>query len=469
MDELRQTWRELLVNIRPKVSEVNYNNWIKQISYLDGKDQTIKLGVPNIFVKEWVNDFYYEMIIQELFFLTKKNFALDFEVVGGGEEVAPVPNAPLHAQTQEQRTEPKPQIIPAVKEELPTTIKKPKTPLAQKLNPRYSFDKFVVGTSNQFAHAGAAASAELPGGHYNPLFIYGGVGLGKTHLINAVGLKISELFPDQRILYLSAEQFMNELIFCIRFEKMDQFRKKFREGCDVLLVDDVQFIVGKERTMEEFFHTFNTLYEAQKQIVVTSDRLPNELDGLEERLKSRFGWGLIADIQPPDLETRIAILKKKADLNKVTLTDDCALFLASQIRSNVRELEGSLIRLSAFASLNKIPITVELAKQVLKNIIRERAATCSVEAIQRSVADFYHIKTQEMRSNRRMKNIAMPRQIAMYLCKKHLGSSYPEIGQKFGGKDHSTVIHAVKKVEACLIKDEALRHDIETIEKILVH
>lgn len=445
-----KTWQELLINIRPKVSEVNYNNWIKQVRFIGEKEHTVKLGAPNKFVRDWVLDYYHDLITQELYLLTNKTYSLDFDITGESQAAEPGPAA----DRAERAQTPPPKAKAAEKN--------------SRLNPKYSFERFVVGASNQFAHAAAIAAAELPGGHYNPLFIYGGVGLGKTHLLNAIGLKISEMFPELRILYLSAEQFMNELIFSIRFEKMDMFRKKFRDGCDVLLVDDIPFIIGKERTKEEFFHTFNTLYESQRQIVVTSDKPPKELNGLEERLRSRFEWGLIADIQPPELETRIAILKKKADQNGVLLSDDVALFLASQMRSNVRELEGSLIRLSAFASLGGVAITVDLAREVLKNIIRERASNCSIEAIQRAVAEFYHIKVSDLKSPRRPKCISGPRQVAMYLCKEHLNTSYPEIGHKFGGKDHSTVIHAVKKVGAQLENDDLLKNDIETIEKMML-
>lgn len=450
MTDLRTTWETLLLNIRPKVSEANYNSWIKQVKFLESNDQKIKLGAPNSFVQDWIIDYYHDLIVQELYSLTKKTFELEFEITG------------------EEDLDPK-QVQPFFPAER-TTPKMKGGDITGRLNKKYSFERFVVGTSNQFAHAASLATADLPGGNYNPLFIYGGPGLGKTHLLTAIGLKIAEKFPELRILYLSAEEFTNELIFSIRFEKMDQFRKKYREGCDVFLVDDFQFIIGKERTVEEFFHTFNVLYGTQRQIAVTCDRPPKELDGLEERLRSRFDWGLIADIQPPDLETRIAILKKKADQSGIVLSDDVALFLASQIKSNVRELEGALIRLSAFASLGgkEVSITVDFAKEVLKNIIRERAASCSIEAIQRAVADFYHMKSSELKSARRLKSISTPRQIAMYLCREHLDASYPEIGHKFGGKDHSTVIHAVKKISTLLERDDGLKRDMEIIEKMLV-
>lgn len=452
MTDFNKTWQDLLISIRPKVSEVNYNNWMKQIKPLGADNGTFVLSVPNSFVKEWITDYYNELITQELYKLTNKPYDLEFKVI---DDVAAGPANNDNAYAPEKD---------AAKEPSPAAAKNKNT----KLNPKYSFERFVVGSSNQFAHAAAMAAADLPGGHYNPLFIYGGVGLGKTHLLCAIGLRVQRLFPEKRILYLSAEEFMNEVIFCIRFEKMDKFRKKFRESCDVLLIDDIQFLVGKERTVEEFFHTFNTLYENQCQLVVTSDKLPKDLRGLEERLRSRFEWGLIADIQPPDLETRIAILKKKADLSNFVLSDDVAMFLATQIKSNVRELEGSLIRLGAFASLEGVDITVSLAKEVLKNIIRERASGCSIEAIQRTVAEFYHIKVSDLKSPRRLKSISVPRQIAMFLCKEHLKASYPEIGYRFGGKDHTTVIHAVRKISSLVNNDDLLKQDVEMIEKTLL-
>lgn len=453
MNDFERIWQNLLANIKPKVSELIYNNWIKQLKPLSATDQSLLLTAPNNFVKNWVLSYYHDLLTQELFAVTNRNYSINIEVAGDGAQ--------------------EPLIIPesVVVQDVPDKklpIQFPRDPTVGRLNPKYSFDRFVVGSSNQFAHAAASAAAELPGGHYNPLFIYGGVGLGKTHLLNAIGLKVAEKYPRLRILCCSAEQFMNELIFCLRFEKMDQFRKKYRESCDVFLVDDVQFLIGKERTQDEFFHTFNVLYETQRQIAVTSDKLPKDLDGLEERLRSRFEWGLIADIQPPDLETRIAILKKKADLSKIVMDDDVYMFLATQIRSNVRELEGSLIRLGAYASLDQIKITVDFAKRVLRDMIREKAANCSIESIQRTVADFFHLKPGDLKSPRRLKSISTPRQIAMFLCKKHLNASYPEIGQKFGGKDHSTVIHAVRKIENLCASNDDLKNDIEAIEKTLL-
>jgi chromosomal replication initiator protein len=335
------------------------------------------------------------------------------------------------------------------------------------LNPRYTFDRFVVGNANQLAHAAAKAVADLPGGHYNPFFIYGGVGLGKTHLASAIGLEILKNFPATRVIYVTSESFMNEVVFGIRYDKMVELRKKYRANCDVLLLDDVQFLGGKERTQDEFFHTFNTLVDLQKQIIVTSDRYPKDIIDMDDRIRSRLEWGLIADIQPPDLETRIAILKKKAEGAKIVLPDDVAIYLATTIRSNIRELEGALIRLSAYSSLFKSPISVGFAEQILSNIVNKHTAVCSIDSIQKLVSDHYKIKISELKSPRRMKSLVIPRQVAMFLCKKHAGSSFPEIGEKFGGKDHTTAIHAVRKIESELTKNAKLKDDVTLLEKRL--
>jgi len=442
-----ETWERTLEIIKEKVSESSFKKWLSNLKPIEISNSTAKIAVSNAFVKDWVKKYYEDIIISALSEATSSPVSVEFEVTGEEEFVVGDEKVEVAGRELEQPINRRQGLC---------------------LNPRYSFEKFVVGPSNQFAHAASLAVASAPGGCYNPLFIYGGVGLGKTHLLNAIGLKIREKMPELKVTLISAEQFMNELIYSLRFERMDQFRKKYREHCDVFLVDDVQFIAGKETTQDEFFHTFNILYETGRQIVVTSDRFPQDLHGMEERLRSRFEWGLITDIKPPDLETRIAILKKKADINGISLSDDVAFFIASQIKSNVRELEGALVRLSAFSSLHGVPITVDLAKEVLKNIIKEHVSECSVEAIQRAVAEVYHIKVSDLKSPRRLKSVALPRQIAMYLSKKHLNISYPEIGYKFGGKDHSTVIHAVKKISKMLEKDEALKRDIEAIERSLI-
>jgi chromosomal replication initiator protein len=335
------------------------------------------------------------------------------------------------------------------------------------LLPKYTFDSFVVGASNQFAHAACKAVASQPGDHYNPLFIYGGVGLGKTHLVNAIGHEVIDRNPEARVVYLSSESFMNELIAALRRDRMDEFKNRFRR-IDVLIVDDVQFLAGRERTQEEFFHTFNSLYEAHRQIVLTSDKFPKEIPDLEERLRNRFEWGLIADIQPPDMETRVAILEKKAEFEQIELPYDVAVFLASNIDSNVRELEGSLTRLGAFASLNRCSITVEFAREVLHSVLRDKAERAiTIESIQKTVCEFYNIKPNDLRSKKKTRNVALPRQIAMYLCRRYTAASFPVIGDRFGGRDHSTVIHAAQVVERRLQQDASLRATVERLEKII--
>jgi chromosomal replication initiator protein len=323
---------------------------------------------------------------------------------------------------------------------------------ASGLNARYTFDSFVVGPSNQFAHAACRAVAEAPSRSYNPLFLYGGVGLGKTHMMHAIGHYVLTQAPLTRLTYISAERFMNEMINALRYERILDFRDRYR-SVDLLLVDDIQFIAGKEGTQTEFFHTFNALYDSAKQLVITSDCPPHEIPQLEERLRSRFEWGLIADIQPPDIETKVAILKKKADAEGVPLPDNVALYIAGKIKSNIRELEGSLIRLIAFASLHGLDITLPLTQSVLKDLLNTEERAVTVEVIQKFVADYYQLKVSELKSRNNAKSISMPRQVAMYLCKTLTRASLPEIGRAFGGKHHSTVIHSIRKIEALRKKD----------------
>lgn len=331
------------------------------------------------------------------------------------------------------------------------------------LNPRYTFETFVVGSSNQFAHAAAQAVAEQPSKSYNPLFLYGGVGLGKTHLMHAIGHAIKRRNPASRLTYVSAEKFTNEVIAAVRFDKMAAFRDRFRT-MDILLVDDIQFIAGKERTHEEFFHTFNTLYEEQKQIVISSDCPPKEISAIEERLRSRFEWGLIADIQPPDLETKIAILQKKADSEQVKLADDVAEFIARSIKSNIRELEGALIRLLAYSSLTGIELSVATAQQVLKNLIDSQEKKVSIEQIQRRVGEHFGLRGQDLKVRSNSRQIAFPRQVAMYLVKQLTSASLPEIGRQFGDKHHTTVLHSIHKIESLRRTDKDLN---KTINKLL--
>jgi len=333
------------------------------------------------------------------------------------------------------------------------------------LNSRFTFDNFVVGSSNQFAHAASMAVADQPGSAYNPLFIYGGVGLGKTHLLHAIGNQII-LQRSFQVVYLSAESFINELINSIRYEKMPEFHDKYR-SMDVLLLDDVQFMAGKERTQEEFFHTFNDLYQSQKQIVVTSDKVPKDIPELEERLRSRFEWGLIADIQPPDMETRVAILNKKAESENIFLPSDVSIFLSSHIHSNVRVLEGTLTRLKAFSGISGKPISIEMCRNILKDVLETKKSAFTVDEVMRAVCRYYNLKMSDLKSPKRSKPIAGARQVAMYLCRELTSDSFPEIGESFGGKDHSTVIHAVNKIDALIQDDIKVKQDMAAIKKLL--
>ncbi|GIW42315.1 MAG: hypothetical protein KatS3mg076_2892 [Candidatus Binatia bacterium] len=335
------------------------------------------------------------------------------------------------------------------------------------LVPRYTFASFVVGSGNQFAHAAALAVAHQPGERYNPLFLYGGVGLGKTHLANAIGHELLARRPEARVLYLSAEAFMNELITALRKNRVEEFKARFRR-VDLLILDDVEFLAGRERTQEEFFHTFNTLWASQRQIVLTSDKSPKELEALEERLRSRFEWGLTVDIQPPDLETRVAIVEKKADAQGLRLPHEVALLVANHARANVRELESCLNRLEAVASLEGVEITADLARRVLESMGQGKTGSMvTIDEIKRVVCEHFRLSPSHLLSRRRSRNLTFPRQLAMYLCRKHTPASYPVIGNEFGGRDHTTVIHAINVVEAKLRKDPALRLLLDKLEQSL--
>jgi chromosomal replication initiator protein len=328
------------------------------------------------------------------------------------------------------------------------------------LNPRYTFDTFVVGSSNQFAQAACQAVAELPSRAYNPLFIYGGVGLGKTHLLHAVGHQAAKLFAGLTVLYISSERFTNELINAIRFDRMGEFRARYRT-IDLLLIDDIQFISGKERTQEEFFHTFNDLYESRKQIILSSDSTPKDIPEIEERLRSRFEWGLIADIQPPDFETRVAILKKKAAVERIVLNDDVAYLIAGRVKSNIRELEGSLTRMIAFCALTGREMGVDLAQEVLADLWGEDEKVITIEQIQRKVGDFFGIKISDLKAKSRIRAVSFPRQVAMYIARQMTHASLAEVGRAFGGKDHTTVLHAVDKIQKLLNEDPKLRKTVD--------
>ncbi|MBU5611827.1 chromosomal replication initiator protein DnaA [Geomonas azotofigens] len=457
---MENIWLEAQANLKQVLTEQTYTTWIEPLKFLGATADTVVLEVPSSFFQKWVTDKYLSMIKEVLSAITSKTYHIEFHVA----ESKPESTEPKVEKESKAKSKEKDKEKEGEKDKEKEKDKKPE--LVPNLNPKYTFESFVSGPSNQFAYAASQAVANKPASNYNPLFIYGGVGLGKTHLVNAIGNQILAKNPKAKICYYSSEKFMNEMINSLRYKKMDEFRNKFRK-MDLLLIDDIQFMAGKEATQEEFFHTFNALYESHKQIVVTSDKFPKDIPGLEERLRSRFEWGLIADIQPPGVETKVAILKKKSDMHAVNLPDDVALFLAEGATSNIRELEGMLIRLEAFASLTGKEITLSMAREVMKDIIVEKTRDISVEMIQKMVADHFRIKVSELKSDKRIKTLVVPRQIAIYICRELTKASYPEIGEKFGGKDHSTIIHSVKKIEKQLAADADLKATVEDIKKRL--
>jgi len=401
-------------------------------------EDTFVFAVPSRFAKEWVEARYAALIHNVLHAVLARDVAVQFTVV----EPPPLPTKEASARATE----------------------------GLQLSPRYTFDTFVIGSGNRFAHAAAMAVAEAPARAYNPLFIYGGVGLGKTHLLQAIGLYVLHRQRLLRVAYVSSEKFTNELINSIRDDKTLDFRSRYR-NVDVLLIDDIQFLAGKERTQEEFFHTFNTLHESSRQIIITSDRPPKEIPTLEDRLRSRFEWGLIADIQPPDIETRIAILRKKAEMDAIAVPDEVAEFIAQRIRSNIRELEGALVRVAAYARLTRSPMTVDLATEILKELLPPTyPKPLSIPIIQKTVAEYFGIRIEEMRAKRRTKGVAFPRQVAMYLTRELTDASLPRIGEEFGGRDHTTVMHACERVKEALIHDAplaaSLKHLTETLRSV---
>jgi chromosomal replication initiator protein len=421
-------WDQVLTRIETKVNRHSFYTWFKPTSFVADGGNSITVRVPNTLFKDWLTKHYSVVLSEALAEVRRPGVSVVFVAEG----LTPSP------------TMPEPVGVP--EEPAPTVATPAPATAPGGLNPRYTFDTFIVGPSNQFAHAACRAVAEAPSRSYNPLFIYGGVGLGKTHLMHAVGHYVLQHDPSLKLTYISSERFMNEMINAVRYDRILDFRERYR-SVDVLLVDDIQFVSGKEGTQTEFFHTFNALYDAQKQIVLSSDRPPHEIPALEERLRSRFEWGLIADIQPPDLETKVAILKRKAETEAVPLADNVAMYIAGRIKSNIRELEGSLIRLIAYASLTGREISLDLTQEVLKNVIEQDDKAVTIESIQKHVSDYYQLKVGDLKSRNNSKSVAMPRQIAMYLCKSLTHASLPEIGRSFGGKHHSTVIHSIKKIE----------------------
>jgi chromosomal replication initiator protein len=449
-------WERFKDALRGRLSQQAYATWVPQMTCLLDDGHTLTIGLPNLFSLDWVNNHYRHVLEEEL---QKISGDASLELLifepdpeDAADEITSSPPSPAPAKGDR----PRPLINASGATEPPATT----------LNRRYTFSTFVTGPSNQLASAAAQQVADKPGFAYNPLFIFGRVGLGKTHLLQAIGHAILKKNAAARVQYLTTEQFINDVIQGIRFDRMDEIRKTYR-ACDVLLIDDIQFIAGKETCQTEFFHTFNALYDARKQMVVTSDKLPHEIKDLEERVKTRFQWGLIVDLQPPELETRVAIVRKKAETDGILLEDDVAMFIAQTVRSNVRELEGCLIRISAYASLQNKPISIAIAKDVLKDVIAGKGQAVTCETIVKSVATHFDVKVGDLKSTKRGRAIALPRQIAMYLCRKHTSSSYPEIGQALGGKDHTTALNAFNRIKERLDTPEVRRH-VEEIERLLL-
>jgi chromosomal replication initiator protein len=443
-------WNDILSFLERRLNKHIFDSWFRPIQFegFDDDAGTLHLRAGQVTI-DWVTLYYSQLLSQTLTEFGHRDFKIEWSVDPTAkveESFDDEPEADLYFEVQKPST-------PSHFGRQASTSFVDIEPVENSLNQKYTFEKFVVGTSNQFAHAAALAVAESPGKTYNPLFLYGGVGLGKTHLMHSIGHAIKQQNRHLRVSYITSEKFMNELINAIRYDKTQSFRDKYR-SIDVLMMDDVQFMAGKERTQEEFFHTFNALHNDQKQIVISSDCPPREIPTLEERLHSRFEWGLIADIEPPDLETKVAILKRKADLDGIELPDEIAIFIASKIKSNVRELEGSLVRLVAISSLRGIPISRMLAQEAMKNIIdAERPEGLTMERIARVVASHYKLTVDEMKSKNNSRAVAMPRQVSMYLCKRLTKHSFPEIGREFGGKHHTTVMHSVDKIDALTKED----------------
>lgn len=428
-------WEQVLALLQNKVSKPSYDTWFKSTKATLFSETLVRVKAPNEFAREWLETRYSKIITSAIFELFNRNVEIKFIVE---EEII------------NEFVQSTPRVIPSNK---PQVFNED---FATQLNAKYTFDTFVIGTGNRFAHAASLAVAEAPAKAYNPLFLYGGVGLGKTHLMHAIGHYIIEQNPEARVLYISCEKFTNEFIDAIRHNRTENFRNKYR-NIDVLLIDDIQFLEGKVQTQEEFFHTFNALHEEHKQIIISSDRQPKEIPTLEDRLRSRFEWGLITDIQPPDLETRIAILRKKARAEQLDVPNDAMLYIANQIDTNIRELEGALIRVVAYSSLINQDITVSLAADALKNIIpSSRPKVVTIPNIQQIVSDYYNIRVDELKARKRTKNVAFPRQVAMYLTRELTDLSLPKIGDAFGGRDHTTVIHAHEKIRQLIESDQEL-------------
>lgn len=442
LDNLSEIWDKTQNIIRSELTEVSFNTWIKTIEPISMDENQIILAVPNDFTKGILNTRYATLIDNAIKQVTSKKFEVSFIV----------PTEENVKNLKKEQTKQKNLLDPTIS--------------STNLNPKYTFDTFVIGNSNRFAHAASVAVAEAPAKAYNPLFIYGGVGLGKTHLMHAIGHYILENDPKVRVAYVSSETFTNELINSIRDDRNVEFRNRYR-NVDVLLVDDIQFIAGKERTQEEFFHTFNALHESNKQIIISSDRPPKEIPTLEDRLRSRFEWGLITDIQAPDFETRIAILRKKAQMENIDVPNEVTIYIAKKIQANIRELEGALIRIVAYSSLTNSDITVDLASEALKEIFSSKPKQLNIPLIKEVVSKRFNIKLEDFDSKKRTRAIAYPRQIAMYITRELTDLSLPKIGEEFGGRDHTTVMHAHEKIVNDIKADANLKELVESIIKDL--
>jgi len=444
-----ELWTEAVRSIEPLVKPAHRDLWLRPIECVGIDDGRIRLRAPNRYHKEWFEDNFLPSILKDLEVRANRVFTVDFEVTeGDAVAAASVPGAADRTHVS----------IGPIAGPLPDLVS------------RYTFDKFVVGPTNQFAHAAARMVADAPASRWNPLFIYGGVGLGKTHLLQAIGHEIHKQHPEWSIVFVTCEKFVTDFIGSIRRSSgtsMEDFRARYRTAPDVLLVDDIQFLSNKDSSQDEFFHTYNALHYAHKQIVLTSDKLPAELPGVEDRLRSRFTWGLIAEVETPDLETRVAILKRKAEAERVNLPDEVALYLAAHIKTNVRELEGALLRLAARASFNGQAISVELARDALAKLLANAPTGITMETIQREVAAYFDVKLHDLKGPKRHRAIAHPRMVAMFLARKLTNMSYPEIGSRFGGKDHSTVISAVRKIERLTTEDPTVRSVVGTLESRL--
>ncbi len=489
ISEMDGLWESTLENLRGRLARETFETWLQPIRWGGMTGKVVRLRIPNRFYAEWIASRLLPEIVGSLAQgLGTDGVTIEWVVDPTLQaDIAPAstpppPSAPARVPTLERRPRASARPAARVARELPLeSAPRGGAPSewrgeagvgaddAYALNPRYSFDSFVVGPSNQLAYAASVAASQSPGKRYNPLFIYSKVGLGKTHLVNAVGHTVRADRPDARVLFLSAERFTNEFIWALQHKRIDEFRARYRSHCDVLVIDDIQFLAGREQTQEEFFHTFNALYHLDKQIVVTSDVYPQQIREMEERLVSRFQWGLVADIQPPELDTRIAILRKKAEQERITLADDVALVIAQKVQSNVRELEGTLLRLTVLADSQGRALDLDVARDALGGHAADARAErqVSVEDVQRAACEYFGVTMKELVGDRRHRNVSLARMVAMYVCRARLGQSYPSLGMRFGNKDHTTVMNAYNKIKALGEHDDDVRRAIDAIERRL--